>query len=167
MKSLLIVGAGSFSPEVEELAGILGYERIAFLDDDPGSAMSGPVIGSCQDIGRMRNSYDTAIVALGNNYDRMKYHQELKRFGYHIPVLIHPSAFVSSDAQIAPGCIIRAKAVVSRFVQLGEATILNVGALVDHHVVIGEGCHILMGAVIRNKVSVPPLSRIESLSLVQ
>ena len=29
------------------------------------------------------------IVALGNNNTRMKYHEELKRCGYKIPILIH------------------------------------------------------------------------------
>ena len=54
-----------------------------------------------------------------------------------------------------------------RDVKIGEACILNVGALIDHHVEIGAGCHILMGAVVRNKAKVEPLTRVESLSLVE
>lgn len=167
MQKLLIIGAGSFSPEVEELAGLLGYTDFAFLDDNPSTAYCSPVIGITADIPAFRSRYDTAIVALGNNKTRMKYHEELKRCGYNIPILIHPTAYVSSTAVIAPGCIIRAKAVVSRDVKLGDATILNVGALIVHHVEIGYGCHILMGAVIRNKAKVEPLTRVESLSLVE
>ena len=167
MQKLLIIGAGSFSPEVEELAGLLGYTDIAFLDDNPSTAYCTPVIGTTADIASFRSKYDTAIVALGNNKTRMKYHEELKRCGYTIPTLIHPTAYVSPTAEIAPGCIIRAKVVVSRDVKLGEATILNVGALIDHHVEIGYGCHILMGIVVRNKAKVEPLTRVESLSLIQ
>jgi len=167
MNSLLIIGAGSFSPEVEELAGLLGYTDIAFLDDNPSTAYCSPVIGTMADIAALRSQYDTAIVALGNNNTRMKYHQILKDCGYNIPILIHPTAYVSPTAEIAPGCIIRANAVVSRDVKIGEATILNVGALIDHHVEIGYGCHILMGAVVRNKAKVEPLTRVESLSLVE
>lgn len=167
MKSLLIIGAGSFSPEVEELAQLLGYDDIAFLDDNPSGAYCSPVVGTTADIEMLRSKYETAIVALGNNEARMKYHKELIRCGFSIPVLIHPTAYVSPTASIAPGCIIRAKAVVSRDVIIGESTILNVGALIDHHVEIGDGCHILMGAVLRNKVKVEPLTRVESLSLIQ
>ena len=167
MTSLLIIGAGSFSPEVEELASLLGYNDLAFLDDNPATAYCSPVIGTTAEIASFRSKYDTAIVALGNNNTRMKYHDELKSCGYNIPILIHPTAYVSPTAQIASGCIIRAKAVVSRDVKLGEATILNVGALIDHHVEIGYGCHILMGAVVRNKVKIEPLTRVESLSLIQ
>ncbi len=167
MKSLLIIGAGSFAPEVEELASLLDYKDIAFLDDNPATAYCSPVIGKTAYIEALRSQYDTAIVALGNNNTRMKYHQILKDCGYTIPTLIHPTAYVSPTAEIAPGCIIRAKVVVSRDVKLGEATILNVGALIDHHVEIGYGCHILMGAVVRNKIKVEPLTRVESLSLVE
>lgn len=167
MKSLLIIGAGSFSSEVDELARLCGYEKIAFLDDNPAGAYSSPVIGTTADIEKMREKYSTAIVAFGNNANRMKHHNILKDCGYTVPMLIHPTAYISPDAEIADGCIIRAKAVVSRYVKIGEATILNVGALIDHHVEIGYGCHILMGAVVRNKVKVEPLTRVESLSLVQ
>ena len=167
MKSLLIVGAGSFSPEVEELAMLLGYDEIAFLDDNPTQAYSRPVVGTTADIEKLRGRYDTAIVALGNNANRMKYHEELKYCHYNIPVLIHPTAYVSPDTEIAPGCIIRANAVVSRYVKIGEAVILNVGAMIDHHVVIGDGCHILMGAAVRNKVKLSPMTRVESLEVVE
>lgn len=167
MNPLLIVGAGSFSPEAEELARLLGYDEIAFLDDRPEGAMSSPVIGGCDKIPALRDRFDTAIVALGNNAVRLRYHRQLLDCGYRVPVLVHPTAYISPDAVLGAGCIVRAKAVVSRFVRLGEATILNVGALVDHHVEIGEGCHILMGAVVRNMAKVPPLTRVESLRLVQ
>lgn len=90
-KSLLIIGAGSFSPEVDELARFLDYTDIAFLDDNPDKAMSKPVIGSCLQSEEMRERYDTAIVALGNNKSRMKYHQMLRNNGYNIPLLIHPT----------------------------------------------------------------------------
>ena len=165
--TLLIIGAGSFSPEVEELALFLGYTEIAYLDDAPTNACRFPIVGKTSEIENLRAKYDTAIVALGNNEIRMKYHEELKRCGYNIPILIHPTAFISPDAELSPGCIIRAKSVVSRYVKIGEATIINVGALIDHHVEIGYGCHILMGAVVRNKVKVAPMTRVESLTLVQ
>lgn len=167
MKTLLIVGAGSFSTEVDELARHIGYSCIAFLDDNPSSACCAPVVGTMDQIGELRSQYDTAIVALGNNENRLKYHNMLKQFGYNIPVLIHPTAYVSPDAELSPGCIVRTKAVVSRYVKLGEAVIVNVGALIDHDVVIGEGTHVLMGAVVRNKVTVAPMTWIPSNRVVE
>ena len=33
MKSLLILGAGGFGHMIRETAGMLGYEKVSFLDD--------------------------------------------------------------------------------------------------------------------------------------
>ena len=166
MKSLLIVGAGSFPPEVEELARLNGYDTFAFVDDNP-DARCQPVIGPLMFLPTYRKDYTDAIVAFGNNANRLLQTKVLQDAGYNIPVLIHPTAYVSPDAEIAPGCIIRSHCVVSRFVKLGMACILNVGALIDHDVEIGEGSHILMGAVVRNMVKLPPMSRVESNQVVE
>lgn len=166
MKSLLIVGAGNFPPEVEELARLRGYDRFAYVDDNP-EARCQPVIGPLDLLLTFREDYTDAIVAFGNNANRLQQTKVLQDAGYNVPALIHPTAYVSPDAEIAPGCIIRAHCVVSRFVKLGLATILNVGALIDHDVEIGEGSHILMGAVVRNMVKLPPMSRVESNQVVE
>ncbi len=157
MKSLLIIGAGSFSTEVEELARLLGYTDIEFLDDKETSAF-----GTMNDIGRLRNKFDTAIVALGNNDNRKKYHEELQRYNYNIPILIHPTAYVSPDAQLSPGCIIRTRAVVSRYAKLGNGVIVNIGAIIDHHCEIGAFSMVLPGAVVRSSVKLGPSTWIEA-----
>lgn len=45
MKPLLIVGAGNFPPEVEELARLNSYDTFSFVDDNPESRCQ-PEIGS-------------------------------------------------------------------------------------------------------------------------
>jgi NDP-sugar pyrophosphorylase family protein len=137
MKSLLIIGAGSFASEVEEMARLIGYSDIAFLDDHPDRARCSPVVGGMDDIVTMKDRFPEAVVSLGNNEARMKYHSILKNTGFTVPVLIHPTAYVSPDAVLSPGCIVRAKAVVSRYARLGEACIINVGGMIDHDCVLG------------------------------
>lgn len=166
-KRILIVGAGSFSTEIEEMARLVGYDDFAFLDDKPDEALSHPVIGSMNEIHRFRNDFDYAIVALGNNVSRLKYHNILKDCGYSIPVLIHPQAYVSPDAVIAQGCIVRPFAVVGRYAQLGETVILNIGAKVDHHCVIGKGSHLLINSVVRGSSMVEPLSWVDAGEIIQ
>jgi len=161
---ILIIGAGTFSTEVEELAMLLGYNEIFFLDD---YALSPSVIGKIKDMGSKRKEFNTAIVALGNNEKRKEYHNLLKSYNYNIPVLIHPTAYVSPEAQICSGCIIRSHAVVSRHARLGESVIVNVGGLVDHHCEIGNFSHVLMGAVVRNGVKIPEGSWINANEVVE
>lgn len=164
---LLIVGAGSFATEVDELARLTGYEEIGFLDDNPAIARCNPVVGCMDDIAKARKEYDTAIVALGNNEKRKQLHRELEKNGYKIPILIHPTAYISPDAVLTPGCIVRTKAVVSRYAKLGDGVIVNVGALIDHDCEIGEFSHILMGAVVRNSVKVAPGTWVKANEVVE
>lgn len=118
MNTLLIVGAGSFASEVDELARLLGYTDIAFVDDNAFAARCQPVVGRMADIPKLRDCYERAIVALGNNESRMWYHAILKENGFDIPILIHPTAYVSPDAELSCGCIVRTGAVISRYVKL-------------------------------------------------
>lgn len=165
--NLLIIGAGSFSTEIEEMARLLGYDDIAFLDDNLDKAKAHPVIGTMKEIVRYRSFYDNAIVALGNNKNRIHYHTMLEECGYNIPVLIHPTAYVSPDAILNPGCIIRTFAVVGRYAELGRAVILNIGAKVDHHCVIGEGSHLLINSVVRASKVVEPLTWLDAGQVIQ
>ena len=165
--NLLIIGAGSFSTEIEEMARLLGYEDIAFLDDNPDKAKAHPVIGTMDDIKKYSAKYDNALVALGNNQNRLKYHAILEECNYNIPILIHPTAYVSPDAKLEPGCIIRTFAVIGRYAVLGKATILNIGAKVDHHCVIGEGSHLLINSVVRASRTVEPLTWLDAGQVIQ
>ena len=51
---LLIVDGASFATEVEELARLVGYEAVAFLDDNASQAQAYPVIGCMQDLDKLR-----------------------------------------------------------------------------------------------------------------
>mgnify|MGYP001432912402 CR=1 FL=1 len=165
-RNLLIIGAGSFSTEIEELAHLQGFTDIAFLDDKPSKWVS-PVIGRICDLPFLREQYDDAIVAMGNNENRRKFQVLLKENGYRIPYLIHPTAYISPDAQLSPGCIVRANAVISRYVKLGEGVIVNIGALIDHHCEVGAFSHIMMGAVIRGNAKIDEQSWVRANEVVE
>ena len=167
MKKLLIVGAGSFAIEVEELARLVGYEDISFLDDSPETARVSPVIGNLEDLQFLRNQYDTAIVAFGNNALRMKWLDHLKEYGYSIPTLIHPRAYVSPDAVLQEGCIVRAMAMVGRYVHLGRGCIVNAAAVINHDCIVEDGCHCLIGSIIRNKRKVDAMTWVATGSLIE
>lgn len=165
--NLLIVGAGSFSAEVEEMALLLGYDDIAFVDDHPEAAVSHPVVGKMNEISALRSRYDNAIVAIGNNANRLRFHNILEENNFNIPVLIHPMAYVSPNAKIAPGCIIRTFAVVGKYAELGKTSILNLGAKVDHHCVIGEACHLLINSVVRGAKTLEALTWLDAGQVIQ
>ena len=90
--NLLIIGAGSFSTELEDMARLLGYDDIAFIDDNPEKAVLSRVIGGIKEVEKYRSYYNNAIVAMGNNQNRLRYHELLETLRFNIPILVHPTA---------------------------------------------------------------------------
>lgn len=148
-KSLIIIGAGKFAVQAEEIAHLCGYDEVVFVDDNPDKALCSPVVGTTDDLSKLRRTYNNAIVCMGINEDRLRLHKVLEELDYNISVLIHPTAYVSPEATLGAGTIIREMCVVGRFASLGKAVLLNMGAKVDHHCVIGDGCHMAPNSVVR------------------
>lgn len=95
MKSLLVIGAGGHGKVVAEIDEDIGYESVAFLD---GNAPE--VIGKVFEIEKFKEQYSEAFVGIGSNKLRRELIQKLQKYGYTVPVLIHPSAYVSRTAKI-------------------------------------------------------------------
>lgn len=160
-RSLLIIGAGGLGQEVAEMAAMRGeYDRIAFLDDDPTPDKQAqfPVVGCVADMASFAPLFTDALPAFGNNEARARIRAQLAACGFRVPCMIHPTAWVSSRAEIGAGTIIRAHAGVSWGARIGECCLINMGALIDHGCVIGDESHIPMGCVVRGEVQVPPMS---------
>jgi len=157
MKSLLILGAGGHGRVVADAASLLGFIKIAFLDDaDIRPAIPNPfeIIGKISHLENFSLHWKTAIVAIGNNEARLHYFQRLKEFGFDAPAVVHPTAVVSRHAQIGGGVFIAAGAIVNIGARIGNAAILNTGSTIDHDCVVGDGAHISPGANLAGSVSV-------------
>ena len=162
MKSLLILGAGGHGKVVADSAEATGnWSSIIFLDDkSPRLARVGdwPVAGLLDSW----RDYDPAafdiLVAVGDNATRLNLHEQLDASGYQLPVLIHPSAWVSSRAQLAAGCVVLAGGMINIDAQLGESAIVNTGASIDHDCHLGGAVHVSPGAHLGGGVRVGDLT---------
>lgn len=141
---LLIIGAGGHGHVVKEVAeATQRYELIDFIDDNSKQA-----VGNVSDAEELHSEYDSAFVGIGNNSLREKMIAKLERIGYIIPVLIHPSAYVSESAEIGEGSVIEPRAIVNANVKIGRGCIISVGAIIDHDVVIGDYVHANSGSIV-------------------
>lgn len=158
MEKLLILGAGGFGKVVCEIAEELGYD-VSFLDD----AARGPkVVGRCMDYEGLYGEYTKAVVAFGNNRLRLRWINQLLEAGYEVPVLVHPTAWVSPSVQMGEGCLVLQQATVNTKCQLGKGCLINCGAIVDHDNRLEDGVHICLGAVIKANCCIKPLQKIEA-----
>ena len=151
-RRLLILGAGGHGKVILDVAEAMKcYEAIHFLDD--GKAVGEEVLGH-HVMGKVSachlhsSNYTDAIVALGNNEVRLELTRKLKRLGYHIPILIHPTSVVSKYANIKEGTVIMPLAVINANAKIGEACIINTGAIGEHDCIVGDGTHIAYRAVL-------------------
>ena len=62
---------------------------------------------------------------------------------------VHPSAVVSADATVGPGCSIGPLCVVEAGAVLGGRVILQAGVYIGHGVRVGDDCHFYPGVSIR------------------
>ena len=163
MSGLLILGAGGHGKVVAETALASGVvSSVSFLDDRCTSlnawlpVLGWPVIGplglSLQ--AETAAQFDAAVVAIGHAATRLHWIQQLQNAGYHLPVLVHPTAWVSPSAQLGPASVVSAHAAVQAEASIGTGAILNTGCSVDHDAQLADGVHICPGARLAGEVNV-------------
>ena len=158
MSALLILAAGGHAKVVAETALAVGAaSRIAFLDDRPlSSVLRFPVLGpfSYALEPSIKDQFPAAVVAIGHPITRLRWLAQLRAAGFQLPLLVHPTAWISPSAQIGPGSVVFAQAAVQAQVVIGSGAILNTGCSVDHDTQLSDGVHICPGARLAGEVQV-------------
>lgn len=156
-KILSIVGAGGHGSVVAEIAIAQNYDEVLFFDDKwpkEKKFRDYRVTGNIDSL--ISNKYrncDIAI-AIGDNKTRSKYHKILKERGCNLPVLKHPSAYISATANIDEGSIIFPHAIISANAHIAKGTIVNNGASVDHDCFVNNFVHISPKVAIGGSVNI-------------
>jgi len=148
---LTIIGASGHGKVVADIAQLVGYDEIRFLDDDSSLKTCGafPVVGT---VSEAANVDGDLFVAIGSATTRKRIMEQLP--GRAFPILIHPGGTVASTASIGDGTVIMAGAVVSPYAKLGRGCIINTCASVDHDCVVDSFVHVAVGAHLCGTVTV-------------
>jgi sugar O-acyltransferase (sialic acid O-acetyltransferase NeuD family) len=158
VSSLLILAAGGHAKVVGETALAAGAaSRIAFLDDCSLPPVLGwPLLGPLNQAlePSIQEQFPEALVAIGHAATRLHWMARLQDAGYRLPLLIHPSSWISPSAQIGPGSVVFAQATVQAEAVIGSGAILNTGCSVDHDAQLSDGVHVCPGAHIAGEVHV-------------
>lgn len=115
-----------------------------------------PLIGSENDLIHCWRKFrlEEAVVAIGNNQVREGFFSQLIQTGLALPVLIHPSATVSSSAVIGPGTVICGHAFIGPAVVIGADCIVNTGANIDHDCLLADHVHIGPGVNLAGEIEI-------------
>lgn len=156
--NLLIIGAGGHGRVVKETAESMGiFGEIDFLDDNSKLA-----VGKIDEYRKFSKKYKYAFVALGNPELRRDTIKKLKELEYEIPVIIHPTAYVSQSVVVGEGGFIGVNATINTNVVIEEGCIVGIGALIDHDSSMGAFSYVNAGGIVKAGTRVEEGIKIES-----
>lgn len=165
-KKLIIVGAGGHGRAVAEAALLsAAWAEVIFIDDGyPAHQTSGrwPIVADTQSLSALIKRGDDVIVAIGNQATRKRLFDTARAAGATMATVIHPSAWVSADADVGEGTAIMAGAIVGIQAKLGVGTIVNANATVDHDAVLGDFAHLGVGVQLAGGVIVGDLAWLQA-----
>lgn len=162
-KKLLILGGGQYGQLVFETAFAMeSFVEVAFLDDGNPAAL-----GKLEAYSDFIREYSCAFVAIGNPSVRRLWLDRLEQAGFELPVLIHPKAWVSPSAQLAPGVIVEPLAAVNTEAQVGRGCLLCAGSVVNHNAIVADCCQIDCNAVVAANACVPEGTKVKSCTIFE
>ena len=164
MKKLLIIGCGGHAKVVYETAiATSSFSEFAFLDDKYENRLElnddwgkWEIIGKISDLRdpNIRDNFKSAVVAIGENNQRLSTIKQLIKYSYKLPTLIHPSATVSVTAEIGIGSVVFAQSVIQAKTKIGIGSIINNSASINHDCIVEDGVHICPGVNIAGGVTI-------------
>jgi sugar O-acyltransferase (sialic acid O-acetyltransferase NeuD family) len=161
VQDLVVVGAGGHAREIVSLVhdlnrSVPSFNLLGVIADDPpdeevlgrlGVAYLGPVPSDAP--------FDAGfVVGIGAPHDRQRVAEHLAGLGGRPVTLVHPSAQVGTDVELASGVVVFAGVVLTTNVRVGVHSHLNVNSSVSHDCRVGAYVTLSPGAVVCGTVTI-------------
>ncbi|MGI6093265.1 MAG: acetyltransferase [Veillonellaceae bacterium] len=156
---LLVIGGGGHAKVIIDiLAQQKTFTLVGIIDrrDRMGQHLNGiPIIGDDSQLESFfRNGLRNAVIAIGDNQRRADLYEILKKLGFNIVSIAHPSAVIAATVHLSTGAAIMPGAVLNADCMVKENVIINTKASIDHDCRVMEHCHIAPGCTLAGGVSV-------------
>ena len=156
---IVVIGGGGHCLTIAGVIDAEGKWEIAgFVDPDgaaPLAKLGVPWLGDDDAITDL--SIQHAHVGIGqikSSKKRKAIYERLIGSDIELPVIVAPSAYVASTADIGRGTLVAHGSVVNTQAEIGRNGILNNRCVIEHGVVIGNHCHIAPGAIVLGECSI-------------
>jgi sugar O-acyltransferase (sialic acid O-acetyltransferase NeuD family) len=146
---LYLAGAGGVGREALDVALAQGRSAVAFLDDGlAGQVVRGlPVLAPSQ--APRGKGY---LIAIADPSVRLRLSDLLDRRGLTAITLIHPSAVIAPETNLAAGCLVHANAYISSSVSIGAHCQVHYNATVGDEATLDERVTVYPGANVAGSV---------------
>lgn len=163
---VIIVGGAAGSKIVYDIFTLQGKSILGFMNNyvkpEEWHGFTPKLLGSIDEpanrdlLCRPNTGY---FVATGDNSERSRVTRGLFDLTGKLPDnAVHPTATVSSLAQVGTGNLINAGAIINAFATIGNGTIVNTGAIIEHDNQVGHYAQISPRVVLGGYVIVEALS---------
>ena len=158
MEDIVLVGFGGHAKSVADCIEREGKYHIAGYTDVKASSDRYRYLGTDDALeaifaGGITNAV-VGIGYMGKGTIRQQLYRKLKDIGFNLPIIIDPSAVVSSSAVIDEGSFIGKGTIVNAEASIGKMVIINTKALVEHECIVDDFAHVAVGAVLCGQVKV-------------
>lgn len=152
-----IYGSGGSGREVKEMADILGcWEEIVFIDDTVEvGVFKGikrmPFEMFCKTYSREKTE---VVVALGEPKYKIILYDKVKKSGFPLTNIVHPTSWISPTAKIGEGVIVKARVLISCDTVMRDNVGIEPFVSIGHDCIIGENCQISSGVMIGGNTTI-------------
>lgn len=158
MEEIIIIGFGGHAKSIADCIERQGMYHIYGYTDVKDNGVKYEYLGNDDVLQSVfDNGVANAVVGigyLGKGNTRNRIYSLLKDIGYNLPVIIDPSAIVSSSASIGEGVFVGKGAVINTESTIGKMAIINTRALIEHECKIGDFTHVAVTAVVCGQVNI-------------
>lgn len=158
-RPLILLGAGGHARVLLSTLLMQGRQVLGFVSPENvgGDLLGIPQLGGDEAV----LTYDPSAVLLVNGVGsaarisrRLKTYEYFRTEGYSFESVIHPSAIIAAERELADGVQIMAGTVIQTGCVIEENCIVNTGARVDHDCLVRAHAHIAPGAILSGNVHV-------------
>lgn len=139
MHELIVVGAGGFGREVFNYALDAGLEVRGFVDDDASAGkgrLQAPLLGSVDEVAFDPDG-DRFLIGVGDPGTRRLIAERVSARGGLLGSVVHPTAYVARDADVAAGCLVCPFALLATNARVMRNVAVNTYASIGHDAIVG------------------------------
>lgn len=158
MEDIVLVGYGGHAKSVADcIERENKYHIIGYTELNPQKSLyeylgTDDVLPSLYEMG-VCNAF-ICVGYLGKGAVREELYYQLKRIGFHLPVISDPSAIISQSVRIGEGTFVGKGVIINAEAKVGKMCIINTKALVEHECVVEDYSHIAVGVALCGQVCV-------------
>lgn len=157
---IIIVGGGGHAKVMVGVLHKLPFAILGYTDGtDRGPILGAECLGEDERLTVIRAGHPDCAAALGvgktsASDSRLEIRRRLETLGFHLPVIVSPTAVLNEEASCGPGTFVADGAVIGCGSMFGSICILNTNSTVDHDCRLGDNVHIAPGATVSGGVTI-------------